>query len=817
MRAPGFGSWLDGLKQDLRFALRSLGKSPAFVAVAVLCLALGIGANAAIFSVVNAVLLRPLPYAQPERLVRLYETQPGRGASWTGSVSWPNYRDWVEQTRSFEQLVAVDVRSKNLSGPDGAERVPTTAATGNLFALAGVQPLLGRTFLPGEDAPGAAPVAVLGEGLWRRRFGADPGVLGRSITLDGTSVTVVGVMPATFRFLPTSDAELFVPFVPSEQVATSRGSHGLAVVGRLRPAVSLEAANTELREVARRIEQANPDAQTGRSASAVSLTRTVVQGVQPALLVLLGAVFLVLLIACANVANLLLARGAGRQHEVAVRLALGASRGHIVRQLLVESLVLSLGGALLGVLLAHWGLDALASLAERALPRTGGIGLDGGVMAFLLVLSVASALLFGLAPALQSSRADLRASLSDGSGKATASGGHKRFRSALVVAELALSLVLLVGAGLLVRGFVALLNTDPGLHPEGVLTAHLALPQDRYKEGEAGPRLLAPVLERTRALPGVQGAALISMLPIQSAWTNGSYTIVGEAPPQAGQEPIAEYRGTSPGFFATLGIPLLAGRDFTEADGVKGAVMPVIVNEALARRHFGGQEAIGKQLRVGDTLAQVVGVVGNVHQAGLHLAPLAEIHIPYNHPELSGWLNDMTLVVKSALPPDSLAASLRQVVRSVDADQPLYQVQTMQEVIERSVANRRLTLLLLGSFAVIALVLAAAGLYGVISYLVAQRTRELGIRMALGAQAGDVVRLVMRQGAGLTLWGIGLGIAGALALSRLVESLVYGVSARDPVTFAGLALVLAGISLLASWLPARRAARVDPVLAIKAE
>ena len=814
MRVP---SWLEGVGQDLRFALRTLRKSPAFVAVAVLCLGLGIGANAAIFSVVNAVLLRPLPYAAPDSLVRLYETQPARGPNWTGSVSWPNYRDWAEGARSFQHLVALEGRSKNLSGPDGAERVAATAATGNLFQALGVQPLLGRPFLPGEDAPGAAPVVVLGEGLWRRRFGADPGVLGKTLTLDGSAVTVVGVMPASFRFPPTSRAELYLPFVPSEQVATQRGSHGLQVVGKLAPGATLEQANAELKGLARRIEQAHPDSQTGRSAMAVSLTQTVVQGVQPALLVLLGAVVLVLLIACANVANLLLARGAGRQHEVAVRLALGASRLHIIRQLLVESLVLSLAGTVLGVLLARWGLDALASLTERAIPRAEGIGLDAGVLLFLLAVSVGSALLFGLAPALQSARTDLRGSLNEVGTKATGSGSHRRFRSGLVVAEIALSLVLLVGAGLLVRTFVSILSTDPGLRAEGVLTAHLAIPSERYREGEAAPRLLAPVLERTRALPGVQAAGMISMLPIQSAWTNGGYAVEGEPPPPAGQEPIAEFRGTSPGFFATLGIPLLAGRDFLETDGGKAEPLPIIVNQALAQKHFGAQDAVGKQLRVGDTLATIVGVVGDVRQAGLHLAPLAEIHMPYNHAELAAWLSDMTLVLESPLPPESLAASVRGAVRSVDADQPVYEVLTMEEVIERSVASRRLNLLLLGTFAIIALVLAAAGLYGVISYLVAQRTRELGIRMALGAQRGDVVRLVMRQGAGLTAWGIGMGLLGALALSKLVESLLYGVSARDPVTFAALALLLGAIALLAAYLPARRAAKVDPVLAIKGE
>jgi predicted permease len=809
-------TWMDDVSRDVRFALRTLRKSPAFALVAVLCLALGIGANAAIFSVVDAVLLSPLPYSRPERLVRLYETQPGRGPSWRGSVSWENYRDWVEQVKGLSGIAAYTQQSKNLSGAEGAERLRAIAVTANLFDVLGAHPRLGRGFQAGEDRPGAAPVVVVSEGLWQRRFGANPSLVGQTLTLDGQPHTVVGVMPDKARFPAGSQTDLFVPFIRDADGVDRRGYHFLSIVGRLRDGVTLEAANTELRQVARRIEEAWPVAQTGRSAEAVALTETVVGQARPALLILLGAVGLVLLIACANVANLLLARAATRRQEVAIRLALGASRARIIRQMLVESLLLSIAGAGLGLLLAWWGLNGLETLVQRALPLSDGVPLQGRILGFLLLVATASAVLFGLVPALQATRGDLRAGLTDAGARASASGSHHRFRSGLVVAEIALSLILLVGAGLLIRSFYTLLNTEPGLDERSVLTAHLPVPAGKYKPEEVGPRLYEPVLERARGLPGVKSVGLISMLPIQSAWTNGSYAVDGEPPPEPGKEPMAEYRFTSPDLFRSLGIPLLAGRDFADADGRQGEVS-VIINQTLAQRHFKDQNPVGRRLVLNNEPATIIGVVGDVRQAGLDQQPLAEIHMPYNHPKFGGWIQDTTLVLKTSVTPASVTSALRDAVRSVDTDQPIYEVLTMEEVISRSVAGRRLNLLLLGTFAVIALVLATAGLYGVISYLVAQRTREIGIRVALGARTRDVVWLVMRQGAVLAATGIGVGLVGALGLSRLVESLIYGVSARDPLTFTALAAFLGCVALLATWLPARRAARVDPVIAIKSE
>ena len=804
--------WLADVRRDVRFAARTLGKSPAFVATAVVCLALGIGANTAIFSLVDARLLRPLPYAQPERLVRLYETMPARGPNWSGSVSWANYLDWVEQARSFSGLAAYTVQSRNLRGEGGAERLKVVATTANFFDVLGLRPLLGRTFQAGEDAPGAAPVVVVSQAFWQRRFGSGAPV-DQTLTLDGQPYTVVGVMPEEVRFPPHSRSELFVPLL---QDRTNRAGHFLAIIGRLREGVTLKSADAELREVARRLEEAYPAEQAGRSATAVSLAETAAGSIRPALLMLLGAVAFVLLIACANVANLLLARAAARRHELAIRFALGASRSRIVRQLLTESLLLSAAGALLGLLLARWGLSALEALDPNALPLAGGVPLQWRVFGFLLLVAVASALLCGLAPALQATRSDVQSSLGESSARASASSAQHRFRSGLVVAEVALSLILLTGAGLLARSFATLLDTNPGLDARHVLTAHLPVPAGKYAPEQVGQRLLVPLLERARNIPGVRSAALISVLPIQNAWINLGYTVEGEPLPPPGQEPQAEFRLTSPRLFRSLGVPLLAGRDFTEEDGTRGE-LTVLINQSLAQRHFQGQNPVGRRLRIQGESMAIAGVVGDVRQAGLDQKPLAEIHFPYNHPDLGSLLQDVTLVLKTDVLPASVTPALREALRSVDADLPLYEILTMEEVIGRSVADRRLTLLLLGTFALVALALAAVGLYGVISYLVQQRTREIGIRMALGAQPADVVWLVMRRGALLAGAGIGVGLAGALGLSRLLESLLYGVSVRDPLTFAALAAMLGCVALLASWLPARRAARVDPAIAMQGE
>jgi len=804
-------TWLDDLRRDLRFGLRSLRRSPGFTMVAVLCLALGIGANAAIFSVLNAVLLRPLPYAQPDRLVRVYETSGPRTQS---SASFADFHDWQQQSTRFESLAAWLEASLTLQGTSEPERIKLVAGTAGLFPLLGVRPLIGRTFSPEHAEPANGQVIVLGEKLWRRRFGGDPSLIGRAIQIDGSPYTVVGVMPASFDFPPNAAADAWGLFDPSPAVRQARGGGFLAVVGRLKPGVSVAASAAELRPIMSRLEKQYP-VQAGRGVNVLSLRETVVGTSRPALLVLLGAVGLVLLIACANVANLLLARAAVRRREVAVRLALGAGRARLVRQFLVESLVLALAGGLFGALLAGWSLWALTPLAQSALPIAGGIPLDGRVFGFLLLISALSGLAFGIVPALQASREDVRGTLNDAGAKATAGGGQQRFRNALVVLEIALSLVLLVGAGLLLRGFFHLSGTPSGLVAEGVLTAHVSVPDARIKG--ATIRLFQPMLERVRQIPGVRSAAIVSLLPIQDAWTNGSYKVEGRPEPLPGQKPNAELRVASPDFFASLGIPILYGRDFTEGDGGLG-VRRVIVNEALARQQFPGENAVGRQLRIDKEAPHtIVGVAGSVRQAGLDEEPLPEIYFPYTQVGAENWLGEGVLVIRTAVAPASATAAVRRAVQSIDPSLPLFRVATMEEVIAESLAARRLNLWLLGIFAAIALVLSAAGLYGVIAYLVAQRKREIGIRIALGAQTREVVGLVMRQGGGLTAAGIALGLLGALAFTRALASLLDGVSARDLLTFSGVAALLAAVALLATWIPARRAARVDPMLAIRNE
>ncbi|WP_309896462.1 ABC transporter permease [Archangium sp.] len=809
-------SWMDELSRDVRFALRRLAKSPGFTTVAVLCLALGIGANAAIFSVVDATLLRPLPYAEPERLVRLYETMPQRDPNLRESASWPNVRDWAQQLQSLEGLAAYTFKGRNLSGAEGSERLRVAEVSANLFQVLGVAPRLGRAFSPGEDVPGTAPVVVVSEGLWKRRFGENPAVLGQSLTLDGQPYTIIGVLPASVQFPPGAQLDLFVPLAVTGPRAEARGSRFLGVLGRLKPGVSVEAANTELRQLVTRLQEAYPNDLAGRSASAVPLTETVIGKVRPVLLILQGTVLLVLLIACANVANLLLAQGASRQQEIAIRLALGASRARLIRQMLVESLVLALVGSALGAVLASWGLSALETLVKRSLPLIGDIALRGNVFGLLLLVAVGSSVLFGLVPALQATRTELRASLGEGGTKASSSRANHRFRGGLVVGELALSLILLVGAGLLMRGFVTLLGEQTGFDTRGVLTARMSVPAYKYPSKEAPQRLFQPLLEQLRAQPGVQSVGLTSLLPIQQGSITTGYTIEGDPAPEPGNDPVAEFRALSPGLYKSLGIPLVAGRDFTEQDG-QGELV-VIVNQALAQRHFGQGEAVGRRLTFMRQTATIIGVVGDVRQGGLDRKPVPEIDLPYNQTEANPFgLQDVFLVVKTTVEPTAAASTLRGVVRSVDSELAIDEVYTMEEVISRSMASRRMNLVLLGSFAVIALVLATAGLYGVISYTVSQRTRELGIRMALGAQPADVVKLVMRQGALLAVLGLGAGLVGAFGLSRFLEGLLYGVSTTDPLTFGSLALLLGAIALLATWMPARRASRVDPIIAIKGE
>jgi putative ABC transport system permease protein len=813
-------TWIDDLWRDVRFAVRALLRTPGFTAIALLTFALGIGANTAIFSLVNAVLLRPLPFPNAARVVRVFESlkdYPG-----PSPVSYQNWRDWQQQATSFEALGGFTVSSAILGGEQEPEPARNASVTADVFSILGVRPLLGRTFAPEEEAKGKDHVVILSEALWRRRFGGDRAIVGGSIPIEGEAYLIIGVMPASFNF-PAGRLrmDVWTPFVPPDQAldARARGWQWMSTVALLKPGVSVEHADREMKQIAQRLEQQYPD-QVNRTTITNSLQESLVGRTRPVLLVLLGAVFLVLLIACANVANLLLARNASRQSDTALRAALGAGHGRLARQFLTESVVLALLGAALGLGVARASLHLLAKLGKSSFPIAGDIPLDGNVMLALLVSAVACGLAFGVAPALQLSPEKLRGGLGRLSVRATASGEMRRFRNGHVVAQIALSLMLLVGAGLLMRGFVVLRNTDPGLDPENVLTAMVALPHTYAANGTESQRVLRPVLERVRAIPGVRAAGVTSMLPIDETGTNASFWVDTRPWPKRGEEPLVEVRDVSPQYFTTMHVPLLAGRDIEESDD-STRVLKCVVNEALVRLLFSGKSPLGHHLLQGNAEQhqdiEIIGVVGDVRQSGLDNPPRAEMYMSYADQRADVGLGSAWLVVKTAVPELSIVPQLRAALSSVAPDVALGNVRPMTDVIDQSLAGRMLTLTLFALFAVVALALAASGLYGVIYYLVAQRTREIGIRMALGADKTRVVRLVLSQGALLVGMGIVVGLVGAFALSQLLGAMLYGVGAHDPVTFASVPVVLALVALVATLIPAWRAARMDPVIALRAD
>ena len=811
----------DDVGRDLRFAARTLRRTPGFTAIALLTFALGIGANTAIFSIVNAVLLRPLPYPNADRLVRVYEIL--KDDPRPGSVSVMNWYDWRRQAASFAALGGYSASGGILGGEGEPERVRVGYVSAEVLPMLGVRPARGRLFLKDEDVKGKHRVVVLSDALWRRRFGADSSIVGRSIPLEGTPYVVVGVMPPSFNF-PAGPVpmDLWAPFVPPDQALDprSRGWHWMSVVGLLKPGVTLTQADAEMKQIARRLELEYPGPQVNRSATTLTMHEALVGDVRPVLLVLLGAVFLVLLIACANVANLLLARNATRQKEIAVRIALGAGRGHIGRQLLAESLLLALGGALLGLGVARLALSALTAVGSDLLRVGGSILIDGRVLLTLLAAALACGIAFGIAPVFQRSPAKMRASLAGLTVKTTSSSEVQRFRSGLVIAQVALSLMLLVGAGLLLRAFVALQSTDPGLRPERVLTARLAVPRHFARENTETEQVLRPVLESVRGIPGVSAAGITSLLPIEETGAMASFWIDRRPWPKPGSEPMVEVRGISPGYFATMGVPIIAGRDLQEQDDSTGG-SKVVVNEAVVRRFFSGENPIGRKLLQGSPQQhdeyEIVGVVRDVKQSGLDVPPRPEMYSSYADKRASFAVGDVALAIKTSVPELSIVPQVRRVVAELARGVALTNVRPMEEVIEHSLADRRLTLTLFLLFAGVALALALSGLYGVIYYLVTQRTREIGIRVALGADQSRVVRLVLGQGALLAAVGIVIGLAGALALSRLLGGLLYGVSARDPITFTGVSVLLALVALLATLIPAWKAAKVDPIIALRAE
>ncbi len=807
---------MDDLWQDLRHSLRVLRRAPGFSAVVVSVLALGIGANTAIFSVVNAVLLRPLPYRDADRLVLLRETLKDRFAG----VTVPNFVDWREQNQVFAEIAARERATFTLTGRGDAERVPGVRVTHSYFPMIGVAPLHGRLLLPEDDVAGAAPVAMLGEGLWRRRFGGDKDAVGRRIDLDGRSHILVGVLPAGFE-IPGGAEELWVPLALGPEDLRATGSHRLSAIARLKPGLGLARAAEDMKGIARRLESVRPHSNQGWSVDVGPLHERLVENARPSVLLLSAAVGLVVLVACANVANLLLARAARRQREIAVRAAIGASRARLLRQLLAESLLLALLGGAAGLLAAFWGTDLLLLLLPGGIPRLSEVRLDGAVLGFTLLLSLVTGALFGLAPAFHASKATVRDSLKEGSRGAGTGRASERLRGALMVSEIALALLLLAGAGLLGRSFLRLQAVAPGFLTDDLLALQMALPASRYADGRQVCAFYDQVLEKAAALPGVAAVAATSHLPIGSGGFSLSVFAEGAPARPSSDVPTAFYRAVTPNYFQALGIRIARGRAFDARDRA-GAPRVAIVNATMARLLW-KDDPIGKRFTLDDdekAPLEVVGVVSDVRHFGLDNEPRPELHIPYlQAPEIFWrWNNrSLTVVMRGSVESASLAPAVRAAVGALDNDLPVYNVRTMEAVIAASVAARRASLLLVSVFACVALLLASVGLYGVVSYSVSQRTHEFGVRMALGAGEADLLRLVLGRGVKLAAAGLLLGLAGALALSRLLSTMVFGISARDPLTLAAVGALLLFVALLASYLPARRAARVDPVTALRYE
>ena len=811
---------IETLIQDFRYGARMLLKNPGFTVVAVLALALGIGANSAIFSVVNTVLLRPLPYQDPDGLVMVWEDDT-KGGYPRNTPAAANYVDWRDQNQVFEGMAAIADQTFNLTGTGEPERISGKRVSANLFPLLGVEPQLGRAFLPEEDQPGGNRVAVLSHGLWQRRFGSDASITGKPLTLNGESFTVVGVMPPHFQF-PSREDELWVPIAFTSQEAANRGRHYLKVIARMKPGVTLQQAQTEMTAIAARLQQQYPDQNTDLGATITPLHEHVVGDIKPALLVLLGAVGFVLLIACANVANLLLARAAVRQKEISIRVALGAGRLRLVRQFLTESILLAgLGGAV-GLLLAVWGISILTAFIPDNISQAKAITMDVEVLLFTLGISLLTGLIFGLAPALQASRFNLNETLKEGGRDSAAGSRGNRIRGLLVIAEVAVSLILLIGAGLLVNSFLRLRNVDPGFRADNLLTMQIELPQLKYPDHARRTAFYTELLRRVESLPGVKSAAVTTNLPLYSQGNSITFGIEGRPDPAPGQgkRPGVVTRVISPHYFQTMGIQLLQGRQFNEQDKVDAPAVAVI-NETMARRFWPDGDFIGKRITPGpvtstspDDWITIVGVAKDVRQFELMTDPKPQMYLSYVQ---AGFFSPRDLVVSTNVEPLSMATAVRRAVWDVDKDQPVSKIRTMQDIVSESVARQRFSMLLLGIFSGVALVLAAVGIYGVMSYSVTQRTREFGIRMALGARTFDVVKLAVGGGLKLIFIGILIGLAAAYVLTRVMASLLYGVSATDPTTFVTISLVLVGVAVVASFIPARRATKVDPMVALRAE
>lgn len=804
------------LIQDLRYAFRMLAKNPGFTAVAVLTLALGIGANTAIFSVVDAVLLRPLPYHESDRLVTIFESNAPNDLASRNAVAPGNFLDWRKQNHVFEQIGAVSLPGFNITGTDHPERVTGAAISAGMLRMLGLRPALGREFESSDDRAGANHVMMLGYSLWQRRFGGDPQVVGKTILLGTMPHKVIGVLPQGLTF-PEETAALWVPL---EQTITLkdmqwRNSHYLEVFARLKPAVTLAQARAEMNEIAASLKRTYPDANSGAGTYILRVQDDLVGDIRPALLTLLVAVGFLLLIACANVANLLLVRATGREKEMSIRLTLGAGSFRLIRQMLTESALLSVAGGATGLLVASWARQTLLALRPTSLPRYNAIEIDSRVLIFTLAISVVTGVLFGLVPALRAMRSDLNLALRGASRGATVGVTVRRLRNTFVAGEIAIALVLLVGAGLLIRSFIRLRGNDLGFRTDHIVTARVSIPQDKYPRDAQVVAFYDQLVARVRALPGVEAVGATSFLPLTGHNFDNSFDIVGRPERPPSDRTYALVRFVDVGYFSILQIPVLRGRGIEERDRA-GASRAIVISESMARRYFPNANPVGQRLKVymgmDQTPWEIVGVVRDV-RTNITAAPEPMMYFPYAQMPY----RFMVLTVRTHTDPKAMIEATRGVTRTLDPDQPLSQVRTLDELMTQTLVPWRFSMTLLGSFAALALVLAAAGIYGVISYTVGQRSGEIGIRMALGAQSGDVLCLILRQGMGVALAGIAFGLAGAFYLTRFLTTQLYAVRPTDPLTFAVIPVLLVAVSLAASYLPARRATRVDPMVALRYE
>ena len=813
------------MKQDLKYALRIILKNPFLAAVAVLTLALGIGANTAIFSVLNAVVLRPLPYADPERLVMIWETVPGNDKR---SVAPGNYNDWRSQNGTFSDMAATFYGNFNLTGEGEPERINGATVTSNLTSVLGVSAQLGRTFQPTDDESQDAPIVMISNDLWQRRFGADRSVVGKTITVDQASYTIVGVMPLGFKYPALSDIWVLgrdrnavsmslISQFPKNDWSRERDAHFIGVVGRLKSGVTLAQAQADIAGISRRLEQDFADTNSGLGSNVISLHTQIVGNVKTLLSLLLGAVTLVLVIACTNVASLLLARATQRDREFAIRRAVGASRWRLVRQLLTESVVLSLLGGLAGLGLSVWVVDLFVKLSPGDIPRLNEASVDLRLLTFTLLVSMFTGVAFGMWPALQASSVSLNQSLKDAGSKASEGKQHRRARNVLIMTELALAQVLLVGAGLLITSYVRVNQVDPGFNSDQVLTAKLAPAASKYPDAKSRVQFYSQVIEQLQSLPGATSVGMVMNLPLSGSSMNRGFKVEGRPDPKPNENVSMDYQVVSRDYFSTLGVPIIRGRGFTNED-IETAPRVIVINEAMAHQYWPNEDPVGRRIAIGESSKDtswrtIVGIVGNIRHASLTEAAVPCAFIDFRQ-DLESWPR-MAFVIKTKTDAASLTSAVRKSLVAIDSQQPVYAIEPMEKLVGSSIAPRRFVMSLIGALALIALALAMVGIYSIISFSVSERTREIGIRMALGAKQRNVLTMVLGQGMRVAACGILAGLIVALALTSLLKALLFEVSAQDPTTFVIVAIMLSLVALVACYLPARRATRVDPLLALR--